>query len=422
MNRLNHNYCTTTMVLCLFATACLMMPVSTMADTGQGFLYGRITTVGDDMYEGRLRFGGDEEAFWSESFNAAREGNAWAPHADPDKLTVSRESTFLGMSVGKREHRLNLDRPFMACFGDIERIDAEQRHFHVTLKSGTRVRLDRYEADDLADGVRVWQASGDVIDIGEWDIRSIEFQNTPPLAISSRRLYGSVQSRQGTFSGHIQWDREEGVSSDTLDGNSDNGPQQIRFGSISSITKSGDDRVLVMHHDGSELELHGTRNTGHGNRGLYVNDVRFGRVLVSWEAFERIDFGSMDSGPGFLSFSPGSSLTGQVITRDGRKLKGRLVYDLDESETTETLDAPSQGVDYSIPFGMLAAIDPLRGRVELHNGEVIELERKGDLGEENAGLLVFVNGNEKAEYLRWSQVSRIELSKPLSVTAASIQN
>jgi hypothetical protein len=27
---------------------------------------------------------------------------------------------------------------------------------------------------------------------------------------------------------------------------------------------------------------------------------------------------------------------------------------LDESETTETLDAPSQGVDYTIPFGLIA--------------------------------------------------------------------
>jgi len=37
----------------------------------------------------------------------------------------------------------------------------------------------------------------------------------------------------------------------------------------------------------------------------------------------------------------GRPLTGKVITRSGRRLAGRLVYDLDESETTETLDAPS---------------------------------------------------------------------------------
>jgi hypothetical protein len=40
----------------------------------------------------------------------------------------------------------------------------------------------------------------------------------------------------------------------------------------------------------------------------------------------------------------------------GRRLAGRLVYDLDESEVTETLDAPSQGVNYTIPFGLIASI------------------------------------------------------------------
>jgi hypothetical protein len=36
--------------------------------------------------------------------------------------------------------------------------------------------------------------------------------------------------------------------------------------------------------------------------------------------------------------------------------RGRLVHDLDESETTETLDALSLGVDYTGPFGLIASI------------------------------------------------------------------
>ena len=48
-----------------------------------------------------------------------------------------------------------------------------------------------------------------------------------------------------------------------------------------------------------------------------------------------------------------------MTTRGARRLTGRLVYELDESETTETLDAPSQGVDYTIPFGLIASITPV---------------------------------------------------------------
>ncbi len=40
-------------------------------ETHQGFLYGRITTTDGDTYEGRLRWGGDEEAFWGDYFNVS---------------------------------------------------------------------------------------------------------------------------------------------------------------------------------------------------------------------------------------------------------------------------------------------------------------------------------------------------------------
>ncbi len=60
--------------------------------------------------------------------------------------------------------------------------------------------------------------------------------------------------------------------------------------------------------------------------------------------------------PAYGDFPTGRPLTGDVTTRGGRRFTGRLVYDLDESETTETLDAPSQDVTYNIPFGLIASI------------------------------------------------------------------
>src|SRR5262245_56803556 len=38
----------------------------------QGFLYGRVTTVAGAVYLGRLRFGGGEEAFWTDYFNGSK--------------------------------------------------------------------------------------------------------------------------------------------------------------------------------------------------------------------------------------------------------------------------------------------------------------------------------------------------------------
>jgi hypothetical protein len=144
-------------------------------------------------------------------------------------------------------------------------------------------------------------------------------------------------------------------------------------------------------------------------------------VLISWDAFERIDFSPGGTGPAYGTFPPGRPLTGSVITRSGRHLAGRLVYDLDESETTETLDAPSQGVDYTIPFGLIASIVlpgiEVRGtqqaRVTLRSGEELQLELAGDLGEWNAGMLIFFDGRQRPEYVSWADVQQVDFDGPL---------
>jgi len=111
-----------------------------------------------------------------------------------------------------------------------------------------------------------------------------------------------------------------------------------------------------------------------------------------------------------------AGLTGSVTTRAGRRLAGRLVYDLDESETTDTLDAPSQGVDYTIPMGLIASVvlpgGAKRAQVTLQSGEELELERAGDLGEKNAGILIFADGGQRPEYVPWADVGQVDLDRP----------
>jgi hypothetical protein len=158
--------------------------------------------------------------------------------------------------------------------------------------------------------------------------------------------------------------------------------------------------------------LSGTRDAGHENLGIYVDDRRYGRVLISWQAFERVEFSPSGTGPSYGDFPPGLPLKGVVTVRGGQRLEGRLVYDLDESETTETLDAPAQGVDYIIPFGLIASIVRPDGEtrvwVTLQNREALQLDRLGDLGEQNGGMLIFPDGSQRAAYVRWTDVRRID--------------
>ncbi len=390
-------------------------------ESWRGFLYGRVITLGGATYEGRLRWGDSEEAFWGDDFNGSRAESPWAALVPPGQLPRERSPIeIFGLEIGSRERPVDLRRPFMARFGDIARIEARGGDVRVTLKSGTAFDLDRRSAGDFDDDVRVWDGRRGVVDLDSRLIRTIELLPTPRLDSVPSRLHGTVRARQGDFTGFVQWDRKECVGTDTLDGRSADAELRLRFDSIRSLARGPRDGSLVTLVDGREIALSGSRAVGRGNRGIYVDDRRYGRVLISWEAFVRVDFSPGGSGPAYGDFPPGRPLTGSVTTHACRRLVGRLVYDLDESETTETLDAPSQGVNYTIPFGLIASIalpgregqDAGRVRVTLQDGEELQLELGGDLGEGNAGMLVFVDGRPRPEYVTWAEVEKVLFDRP----------
>ncbi len=398
-----------------------------VAEAHPSFLYGRITLTDGATYEGRLRWGLHQEAFWGDYFNGFKNQNPWATYVPPERLRKEpRPIKIFGITIAKREEQIELVRPFMARFGDITRIEMLGRNVRVTLKSGTVFDSDWYSSNDLDDGVRVWDGSRGVLDLGARRIRAIDLLPAAPpspAGMVPQRLHGTVRTGQGNFTGFVQWNRNQGIGTDELRGRTANGNLSLRFDTLRSIARQSSDSSLVTLLDGSEVVLSGTREAGKDNLGIYVDDRRYGRVLISWDAFERLDFSPGGSGPAYGDFPPGQPLTGSVTTRDGRRLTGRLVYDLDESETTETLDAPSQGVNYTIPFGLIASIvlpdreerGTQRAKVTLHNGEELQLECRGDLGEANGGMLIFVEGSQHPEYVLWIDVEQIEIHRPPSM-------
>jgi hypothetical protein len=379
-----------------------------------GFLYGRVTTVGGATFEGRLRFGRSEEAFWGDTFNGFKRTNDWLPYVPPEARPMERRRIeILGIRLVDGERPLEVRRQLMVRFGDIARIEAHGREVRVTLKSGNVYELDRLEAGDFDDGVRVWDLSRGLVELDSLRVRTIEFLPTPALEGLPTRLHGTVRTRSGEFTGFVQWDREAYVGTDTLDGRGADGEVHLPFDTLRSIERRSPGGTVAVLLDGREVGL----PDSHDARGTYVDDPRYGRVLVGWDAFERVDLRPGGSGPAYDDFPPGQPLKGGVTTRVGRRHVGRLVFDLDESETIETLDAPSDGVEYNLPFGRVASIvlpgsRDARARVTLHGGEELQLEREGDLGPGNAGILVFVDGRERPEYLPWADVERVDLDPP----------
>jgi len=387
------------------------------AEARPSFLYGRITVRNGATYEGRLRWGRDQEAFWGDYFNGSRKENTWAAKVPPELLRKQpRPVRIFGFEIGRQEDPVDLARQFMARFGDIARIEMLDGDVRVTLKSGTMFDLDYSSATDFGDSVRVWDSKHGVMDLDPGQVETIELLPSPGEGTVPLRLHGTVHTQHRDFTGFIQWDRNKGVGTDELKGGTADGDISLRFYTIRSIERQSASSSAVSLFDGRRIVLSGTREAGDGNLGMYVDDRRYGRVLITWDAFERVDFSAGGSGPAYGDFPAGRPLTGSVTKRDGRHLAGRLVYDLDESETTETLDVASQGVEYTIPFGMIASIKlpggDDRARVTLHDGETLQFEHNGDLGKGNAGLLIFVDGRERPEYVLWSDVEQISLDRP----------
>lgn len=385
-----------------------------------GYLYGRVTMGSGATYEGRLRWGGDQEAYWGDYFNGVKKENAWAARAPREELRKeAKPFKIFGVEISKREDAIDVERQFMARFGDIARIARLGHLVRVTLKNGTVVDLDYFGSHDLDDGVRVWDGSRGVIDLGQGDldvgprsIRTIELFASAQAGEAANRLHGTVRSRKGIFTGFVQWNRNDGIGTDELRGRAADKDISLRFDTIASIARHSDTSSLVKLLDGREVVLSDNRQAGE-HLGIYVDDHRYGRVLVSWDAFERLDFSPGDRSPVYSDFPPGSSIMGSVTTTAGRRFDGRLVFDLDESETTETLDISSQGVTYNIPFGLVASI-VLPASVALHNGEVLEVDVAGDVGEGNAGMLIF-SGDSKPEYVRWAEIKQIHFDRPTAM-------
>jgi hypothetical protein len=385
--------------------------VHAAADT-RGFLYGTITTESGQVHEGRLRWG-TEESFWGDLFNSSKAELARRDEVPGDQRERRHTLNLFGFEIDLTHHG-DSGRQFIVPFGDIDRIEVTGRDDAVVvLKSGRRVEVEGGSNDLGGDTkIAVWDASLGQVEL-EWrKIDRIQFRPAPrDLPVADHRLYGVVRTEGGgDFRGWIQWDQDECLSTDELDGETEDGDLEIPMGNIRTIEPRGRRSSRVVLRDGRELELRGTNDVDSDNRGIFVEDERFARVLVSWDAFERAEFSDPPgSGPAYGTFTAGKPLRGTVTTRAGRKLTGRLVYDLDEEGTAELLGGERRGIEYYIPFAMIASVTPTgsdRSRIELVNGEKLELEGGADIGKGNAGILVLAKGKRPA-YVPWEEVERI---------------
>ena len=265
------------------------------------------TTVDGGTLEGRLRFGrATRKRSGATTSTAQKHANLGLAQVPPEKRPKERYPIkIFGIKIADRETPIEVRRQFVTRFGEIARIEARGRQ--VTGDSqerdrvrprplrGQRLRRRRARVGRQA-GRRRPRQSADPLD---------RAPPHPPLDAAPYRLHGTVHTQQGDFTGFVQWDRRGVRRHRRARRPHSRRRAQRAFRHHPFDCASPRDGALVTLLDGREIALTGGAEVGRRNRGIYVDDLRYGRVRISWDAFLRVDFGPGGSGPAYGDFPPG---------------------------------------------------------------------------------------------------------------------
>jgi hypothetical protein len=410
----------------LFAiTFCSVSFLATAQD--EGFIYGKVYTIDDKVYEGPIRWG-KEEVYWVDLFNAGKEKNEnlrYLSSREREELDERQhhwgnwDGGYLKKWIGDwdddNDRYSDYTHQFACQFGDIKSVTPSGRKYvDLEMQNGDKVTLKGEGYNDVGLEIRIMDPEMGELDMGWSRIRKIEFMKTPKNLANrfGKPLYGTVEAFGQKFTGYIQWDHDERLSTDKLDGDAEDGDVSIEFGKITSIERKGS-RSYVVLKSGRELRMDGSNDVSSGHRGVIVMNKDLVAVDVPWNEFDKVTFSENANSPaiGYDQFASQHTLTGSVVTQDGKTLTGKIVYDLDEEYDYELLQGKEGEYEFITPFRNIKKMEPLseyRCSLELKSGQKFTLDDAQDVNERNQGVLVFASAKAEPTYVRWEDVKTIE--------------
>ncbi len=385
------------------------------AQNTEGFIYGKVFTR-DNTYQGQLRWG-KEEAYWNDHFNASKVSNKNRRYKlrkrdeDDDNSWSNFDWSFSSIWADKS----TTTHQFVTQFGDIAVIEnVSDNRAIITLKNGEEVEVSAQGYNDLSPSIRVLDDELGELTIRWSRVERVQFLPTPAKLrpVLGQALFGTVRTyRKDDLTGYIQWDEDERISVDKLDGDTRDGDLSISFGKIRSIEggRNGSDVELL---DGRSFYLSGSNDVNSGNRGIIVTVEGVGKIRVPWKVFNSVTFDPTvkSSGQAYTKYAPPKPLVGTVYTYNEDEIKGRIVFDLDEAMDIEFLEGKDDELEYRIPFRNIKSIKPKNynySQLKLRNGDTLLLGDMRDVSDNNDGLLVFQRGSREPEYISWKKIDEI---------------
>lgn len=382
--------------------ATLLLPTAPLLaqDGDPSRLYGRVTTTDRTVYEGFIRWAGNEAGIYDilsaskpipERNRRDAERLGWEPHESRHRFEIFG----IGFTLPGGRNEISSSSQSGIRFGHVSSLEVLGRsRARLLLKSGEEVELNG--GGDLGSSVSailVEDPHSGQVELDWRDVDVIDFLSPP--AVDSRwgsRLFGTLRTRDGErFTGYVVWDMDELFTTDVLDGDDRSGDREIPFSLIRAIERASSSASRVYLTDGSDVVLRGSNDVNSSNRDILIADPSLGEVRVDWEAFDRLDFAPV---PARLepSFQRSGRLYGTVRARGGESQTGWIRWDNDEEYGWEILDGELEdGVAVDIELGLVQSIERVgyeRSRVTLLSGESLVLGGSNDVDEGNRGVYV----------------------------------
>ncbi|WP_282125169.1 hypothetical protein [Marinifilum flexuosum] len=381
------------------------------------YLYGSITTVDGDVYEGPLRWN-DEEVFLTDVFNSEKIENPYLKYVKEEKKRVveykrRKRTSWYRVEYGDGQPYSAFNRKFECRFGDINSISVTGREsVNLELKTGKFINLSGGSNDV---GNQIWIMDRELgllkIDWNRIDVVNFFSPEKQPIENFGEPIYGKITTTIGEFTGFIQWDHDERLLGDKLDGVSRDGDMDIPFTKISKIQKEENgSRITLM--SGRNLLLKSSNDVSRNNRGIIVTIPNVGRIDFTWKHFLTLDLLPLPKTTKscFSEFNDSERLYGKVTNKEGETFEGVIVYDLDEAMDSEILNGFNNELEFSVPFRNVRKITPKAYNyclVELKSGQNLFLGDQTDVSGKNAGILIFT-GNDSYRVFDWEEIHEIE--------------
>ena len=380
-------------------------------------IYGEITTVEGDTFEGFIRWDKNEGS-WVDILDGEKELPK-RKYKESRRKYRDHETTIkiFGIEIGKSGWSSSASSGIR--FGHIKTMEViDDDAVLLTLKSGQEIELSGGSTDigsDIREIIIEDEHEGEIELVWD-DLETIEFKQARSGAESNfgERLYGTLVTRRGDeYTGYVCWDVDELFPTDILDGDEKHRSQKIKFGEIASIERYSSSGATVTLTNGNQMVLRGTNDVDDDNRGIIISDPGFGQVTVKWDEFDRLDFKKAPHQVRYKEFDGGRLLTGTVYTEDGESYTGTIRWDNDEEYIWEILNGDYRDVEFDIEFGLIKSIEKRSRRssiITIRDDRSFRLSGSNDVDEDNKGIFVILSDGDEVE-IEWEDFDRVEFSK-----------